>query len=77
MRPSCMQASTKGVHIGAVVRIPCSVFPEEAPTSTGYWVGKTVKTRLGGKKDIGIRCDGEDFVFTRPITEVAKWVVAA
>ena len=63
------------VKLGKVVHIPAHAFPrEEAPTE-GYWVGKTVKTALGGAGDIGIQIEGED-VFTRPRSEVAHWLMA-
>ena len=62
------------VKVGVVVHIPHSVFPEEERPQLGYWVGKTVKTNLGGMSDIGIKVVG-DPIFTRPMCEVADWVV--
>lgn len=55
------QASAQQVQNGIVGHIPCSVFPWEAPTGTRYWVGNTMKTRLGG-----IQCEVEDLVFACP-----------
>ena len=54
--------------------IPHSVFPEEPEPAGGHWMGKIVKTSLGGTADVGILIDGEP-VFTRPRTEVVNWVV--
>ena len=65
------------VKVGLVVRVPSSVFPDEPPPRHGYWTGRTVATKRGGATDIGIQCDGEDFVFTRPKAEVAGWVWCA
>ena len=65
------------VKVGLVVRVPRSVFPDEPPPRHGYWTGRTVATKRGGATDIGIQCDGEDFVFTRPKAEVAGWVWCA
>jgi len=40
-------------------------------------VGKTVPAPgLGGKEDIGIQCDGDDYIFTRPKLEVVAWIIA-
>ena len=61
--------------IGTRVAIPHSVFPEEAEPAGGCWMGKIVKTSLGGNGDVGILSDGEP-VFTRSRIEVADWVVA-
>ena len=61
------------VKIGMEVHIPGSVFPDDDPPSCGYWVGKTVKTKKGGKGDIGIRIEGER-VFTWAIDGVAGWL---
>ena len=61
--------------IGTLVAIPHSVFPEEAEPAGGCWMGKIVKTSLGGTKDVGILIKGEQ-VFTRARTEVVDWVVA-
>ena len=61
--------------IGTRVAIPHSVFPEEAEPAGGCWMGKIVKTSLGGTKDVGILIKGEQ-VFTRARTEVVDWVVA-
>ena len=65
----------KGVKIGLTVHVPASVFPDEPAPELGYWVGKTVATSLGGKGDIRVKCDGEDFVFSRSKLEVADWIV--
>lgn len=62
------------VPVGMKVHIPCATFPTEEPTPEGYWVGKTVVTRMGGTGDIGIKVPGEP-IFTRPLSEVAAWVV--
>jgi hypothetical protein len=40
----------------------------------GYWIGKTVLTKSGGTGDVGIKIVGKP-VFTRPMAEVASWVV--
>jgi hypothetical protein len=41
-------------------------------------VGKTVSAPgLGGTDDIGIQCEGDDYIFTRPRMEVAAWIIAA
>jgi hypothetical protein len=61
-------------RIGKSVAIPHSVFPEEAEPAGGCWMGKIVKTSLGGTADVGILIAGEP-VFTRPRTEVVNWVV--
>ena len=61
------------VAIGDVVHVPHSAFPDESEPEMGYWVGKTVRTTLGGAADIGIKIVGEP-IFTRPISEVAIWV---
>ena len=53
-------------------------FPDEAQPLCGYWVGKTVSAPgLGGTDDIGIQCEGDDYIFTRPRMEVAAWIIAA
>jgi hypothetical protein len=62
------------VAIGVVVHVPHSAFPDEAEPMEGYWIGMTVLTRRGGKGDVGIKILGEP-VFTRPVAEVASWVV--
>eukprot|EP00966_Prymnesium_polylepis_P217782 5040141-Prymnesium_polylepis.2 len=60
--------------IGQSVAIPNSVFPDEPEPAGGCWMGKIVKTSLGGTADVGILIVGEP-VFTRPRTEVVNWVV--
>ena len=64
----------KTVKVGKTVHVPHSAFPEEEKPANGYWIGKTCKTKKGGKDDIGIRIEGED-IFTRPISEVLEWIV--
>ena len=44
-------------------------------TRLGLQTGKTVATNRGGKEDVGIKCDGDDYVFTRSKVEVAGWIV--
>ena len=51
-----------------------ATFPDEIQPECGYWVGKTVSTSLGGTDDIGVLCEGDDYVFTRPKVEVATWL---
>ena len=62
------------VAIGVVVHVPHSAFPDEVEPMEGYWIGKTVLTKRGGTGDVGIKIFGEP-VFTRPVAEVASWVV--
>ena len=64
------------INLGVTVHIPASVFPNEKCPPCGYWTGSTVKTSKGGASDVGIRVQGDDEVFTRPIAEAAMWVVA-
>ena len=61
------------IWIGVAVHVPHCVFPDEEEPPLGFWEGKTVATRLGGKGDIVIKIIGES-VFTRPMVEVAGWV---
>jgi hypothetical protein len=56
-------------------RRPGSIFPQEPQPDCGYWVGKTVATRNGGTEDVGIKCQGDDYIFTRPKEEVAQWLI--
>ena len=42
--------------------------------NAAFWTGRTVKTREGGKNDIGIQIENEP-IFTRSKADVAKWVV--
>ena len=62
------------LKLGEVVHIPASAFPNEELPEGGFWVGKTVKTKKGGEWDIGILVPGEK-IFTRPMAEVASWLV--
>ena len=64
------------VKIGAVLHIPHCVFPDEIQPEGGYWVAKAVRTPKGGAFDVGILILGEE-IFTRPMFEVASWVVAS
>ena len=68
------KAVESSVKVGKIVHVPNSAFPGEAAPENGYWLGKTCKTKKGGAKDIGIHIEGED-IFTRPIAEVAGWLV--
>ena len=47
---------------------------EKIPEGAAFWTGRTVKTRKGGKNDIGIQIENEP-IFTRSKADVAKWVV--
>jgi hypothetical protein len=60
--------------IGRVVSIPHTVFPDEPEPAGGCWMGKLVKTSLGGTQDVGILIEGEP-IFTRPRSEVVDWLV--
>jgi hypothetical protein len=67
-------AKVAHVKLGRIVHVPHSAFPDEDEPENGFWPGKTVRTNAGGPLDVGILIDGEE-VFTRPMTEVALWVV--
>ena len=60
--------------VGKVVKIPHAVFPDDIEPAGGYWTGKLVKTKEGGRGDVGIQIEGEP-IFTRPREEVVDWLV--
>ena len=62
------------VKQGKLVHIPGKVFPKSKVPKCGYWIGKTCGTKFGGTNDIGIHIEGEE-IFTRPMAEVATWLV--
>ena len=62
------------VRVGMTIAIPHTIFPDEPEPEGGFWMGKTVRTLLGGTGDIGISIEGEE-VFTRPRAEVLDWIV--
>ena len=55
--------------------MPQSVFPEDRAPECGYWTGKIVRSKKGGRGDAAIKIDGEE-IFTRPKGEVEAWLVA-
>jgi hypothetical protein len=63
------------VKVGDTVHVPGSIFPHHEQPKSGYWVGKTVSTKAGGKGDIGVLCEGEDELFTWARNVVATWLV--
>ena len=63
------------IHEGSLVHIPAAVFPEHVAPECGFWSAKTVRTKKGGKEDVGFKVDGEKEIFTRPKTEVRMWLV--
>ena len=66
----------RGEGVEAAMRRPGGhgSFPMHTPPESGFWVGKTVATKKGGLLDVGIKIAGEE-VFTRPQSEVSKWLV--
>ena len=60
------------VKVGTVVHVPSEAFPDDRAPPDGFWPGKTVFTKLGGRLDIGIKIDREE-IFTRPKAEVWGW----
>jgi hypothetical protein len=76
MLPLCCRISACAWRASSLL---CDVYcashrATEAEPDNGYWVGKACRTRHGGKGDIGVHIPGEQ-VFTRPLEEVATWVV--
>ena len=60
--------------IGKEVHVPQSAFPDFEAPECGYWIGRIVRSLLGGTGDNAIRIDGEP-IFTRPKSEVEAWIV--
>ena len=61
-------------NIGKVVHVPQSAFPNDAAPECGYWIGKIIRSNMGGRGDEAIKIDGEE-IFTRPKSEVAAWLL--
>ena len=72
--PLCKESVALLKSQGRTIHIPAEAFPDDEPPPSGYWVGKTVKTRaLGGSKDVAIFIASTGERFSRPVHEVLNW----